>query len=365
MDEGLRQYLLEEVVPLGEKVGQGAYGYVEKVSVGGTVCAAKKIHQVLASTDVLRERFYSECRIMSQLRHPHIVQFLGVYLPSAEEIKKEESFEESSGFTPSSSLGLSFPWLIMEYLPINLDNFLKKKPLIPFSVKTSLLLDIAKGLYYLHSRKLPIIHGYLTAKNVFITLALEAKIAGFGNAMVVNLLSTRSAIYMPPEVFSSDGTRNGYSTSTDIFSFGVNILYMIVQEVPHNIKMPVVVDSSAKLIAVSEVQRRYFDKARMILADSSKPEHRLIKLAEECLRNDRIQRPCIQDLYHDLSHIKDRIPVYPLDRMMLTDIIRQNVVKVRTAAMSRISYNGDCSVILSLICSLSSTTNAIYRVMLS
>ena len=338
MDERLRQYLLEAVVPLGKKVGHGAYGYMEKVSVSGTVCAAKKIHQVLASTvigaEIIWESFYSECRIMSQLRHPHIVQFLGLYLPSAEEIKKEESFEESSGCTPSSFLGLSFPWLIMEYLPINLDNFLKKKPLIPFSVKTSLLLDIAKGLYYLHSRKLPIIHRHLTANNVLITLALEAKIAGFGDAIVVNLLSATdpvSTIYMPPEVFSSDGTRNGYSTSIDIFSFGVNVLYMIVQEVPHNIKVAVVVDSSDKLIAVSEVQRRerYFDKARTILADSSKPEHRLIKLAEECLRNDPFQRPHIHNLYDDLSLIKDCITVEPLDRMMLTYIIQQNIVKVR------------------------------------
>ena len=334
MNEELKEYLLETVVPLGKQVGHGAYGYVEKVSVSGTVCAAKKVHRVLIhnhdeGVEVFKRRFYSECKIMSQLRHPHIVQFLGVYLPSAEEIKKEESFELSVGNTPTQ--GLSLPWLIMEFLPINLDDFLKKKSLIPFSLKTSLLLDIAKGLYYLHSRKPPIIHRDLTAKNVLITPALEAKIADFGVARIVNPVSTTmsavpgAVVYMPPEVQSRDNSSAHYSTSIDIFSFGVNILYIIIQEFPDKLKQQVLSGSSNNLIAVSEVQRRerYFDKAHTILADSSKPEHRLIKLAEVCLSNSPFQRPNIDDLYHELSSIKGH-NVDPRDRLIGTDHSRQN-----------------------------------------
>jgi len=347
MIEELKDYLIETVKPLEIKVGHGAYGYVEKVLVGGTVCAAKKVHRVLIhnhdeGVEVFKRKFYGECKIMSRLRHPHIVQFLGVYKPSAEEIKREEIFEESIGSTPSTSLGLALPWLIMEYLPINLDDFLKKKPIIPFSVKVSFLLDIARGLYYLHSQKPPIIHRDLTAKNVLISPTLDAKIADFGVARIVNPFSTTMStgpgtiVYMPPEVLSRDDTSNGhahYFTSIDVFSFGVNILYVIVQEFPDKLK-PHVLHDEDHLIALSEVQRRqrYFDKARLHLNDPSKPEHGLIKLAEDCLSNNQFKRPPVQDIYQELDAINKLVPMTRMDRLVGLDLFRSNGVKVRAGA---------------------------------
>ncbi len=341
MDDELKDYCLS-VESLGKKVGHGAYGYVEKVLLGGTVCAAKKVHNVLVhnnddGVDVFKAKFYKECKIMSQMRHPNIVQFLGVHQPSAEEIKKE--LAESIG---SVEFGASLPWLIMEYLPTNLDDFLKKKSLIPFSVKVSLLLDIAKGLYYLHTRKPSIIHRDLTAKNVLLTQALEAKIADFGVARIVNPLSTTmtggpgTIVYMPPEVISRGDSNDGrihYFTSIDIFSFGVNILYMIGQEFPDKLKTSVVSDANCpeKLIAISEVQRRdrYFSLAHAILPDRDKPEHGLIKLAEDCLSNIPDKRPLIQELHSELSQIKDKMPMEPGDMVLGQNLVRRpNGVKV-------------------------------------
>ena len=347
MIEELKDYLIEAVEPLGKKVGHGAYGYVEKVLVSGTVCAAKKVHRVLIhnhdeGVEVFKRKFYGECKIMSRLRHPHVVQFLGVYKPSAEEIKKEEIFEESIGSTPSTSLGLALPWLIMEFLPINLDDFLKKKPVIPFSVKVSFLLDIAKGLYYLHNQRPPIIHRDLTAKNVLISPTLDAKIADFGVARIVNPFSTTMSagpgtiVYMPPEVLSRDDTSNcqaHYYTSIDVFSFGVNILYVVVQEFPDKLK-PHVINDQDQLIALSEVHRRqrYFDKARLILNDPSKPEHGLIKLAEDCLSNNQYKRPPIRDIYAELNAIKELVPVTKVDRLVGLDLFRPNGMKVSKQA---------------------------------
>lgn len=334
LNEQLQEYVLDAVEPTGRKVGIGAYGYVEEVEVSGTVCAAKKVHGALVhnndeGVEVFKRKFYSECKIMSKLRHPHVVQFLGVYLPSAEQIKREEISEATAGSTPPSSpQGLSLPWLIMEYLPVNLDDFLKSVPAIPCSVKTSLLLDISKGLYYLHSQTPAIIHRDLTAKNILITSALVAKIADFGVARIINpLSSTMSAgpgtiIYMPPEVHSREeaGERHAphYFTSIDIFSFGVNILYVIVQDCPVSLRQAVITDpdNHNELIAVNEVKRRdkYFTKAHSVLADSSKPEHRLIELAEACLNNNELKRPIIKDLLLELKKIKGEIHDELLER---------------------------------------------------
>ena len=43
----------------------------------------KKIHEVLLrqrDRTYIISRFETECRLLSQVRHPNIVQFLGVYL---------------------------------------------------------------------------------------------------------------------------------------------------------------------------------------------------------------------------------------------------------------------------------------------
>ena len=92
---------------------------------------------------------------MSQLRHPHIVQFLGVaYLP-----------------------GSPIPVLLMEKLHTSLDNLLETSPNIPLDVKVHLLTGTARGVVYLHSHTPPIAHRDLTARNILIDSGLIAKIA--------------------------------------------------------------------------------------------------------------------------------------------------------------------------------------------
>ena len=74
---------LHGVRPTGEEIGRGAYGRVFEVDYGGTVCAAKEVHEILlqyaqgGEHSKITEDFLRECQIWSTLRHPCIVQFLG------------------------------------------------------------------------------------------------------------------------------------------------------------------------------------------------------------------------------------------------------------------------------------------------
>ena len=318
----LAEYELRDVQTTKKQVGQGAYGYVEKVLVHGAMCAAKKVYRVLVhnnneGVETFKQKFFSECVIMSKLRHPHVVQFLGVYFPSDHQKKDEALLEASIGSNPPSTptpQGLSLPWLIMEYLPMNLDGFLIENHVIPYSVKSSLLLDMSKGLLYLHSQEPAVIHRDLTAKNILINSALVAKIADFGVARITDpfdctmSVGPGTIIYMPPEVQGGESAR--YFTGVDIFSFGVNILFTITQECPQNIRAATYPDpeDSNKLVAVNEVMRRerYFNKAHSLLDDrKTGPEYKLIGLAENCLRNDPHQRPSIQDLMGELKTLRE------------------------------------------------------------
>jgi serine/threonine protein kinase len=108
----LSSFVVPNVRPTRRELGKGSYGSVEEVEIPGAVCAAKKIHteflNIGSREDIshMISKFASECRLMSTLRHPHIVQFLGVcYLP-----------------------GERLPSLVMERLDTNLHDLLETTP---------------------------------------------------------------------------------------------------------------------------------------------------------------------------------------------------------------------------------------------
>lgn len=78
--------ILCEVKPTGKQIGFGAYGRVFEVNYEGTLCAAKEVHTLLLQyaqgddLEKIRDDFLSECQIWSMLRHPSIVQFLGIVI---------------------------------------------------------------------------------------------------------------------------------------------------------------------------------------------------------------------------------------------------------------------------------------------
>ena len=105
-------------------------------------------------------RFEEECLIHSQLRHPNIVQFLGVH------------FQQ----------GVRAPILVMEFLPTNLTSHIEQYNILPTDVNCSILHDVALALRYLHSQTPPIIHRDLSSNNILLTPNMTAKISDFGNA---------------------------------------------------------------------------------------------------------------------------------------------------------------------------------------
>jgi len=81
---------LHDVISTGKEIGWGAYGRVFEVDYQGTLCAAKEIHALLlqfsqdheTGTNKIVTDFLNECEIWSTIRHPCVVQFLGLnYAP--------------------------------------------------------------------------------------------------------------------------------------------------------------------------------------------------------------------------------------------------------------------------------------------
>ena len=212
----------------------------------GAICAAKTIHKNAAQVAVVAIRqasakFVRECQLMSTLRHPNIVQFLGLC------------------FFPGSRL----PALVMKRLLTNLHDLLDPetdpppppdapKPFFPLSLKCSILHDVASGLIYLHERSQPIIHCDLSARNVLLNSGMVAKIADLGVARIVPRIRAAATmtkapgdlVYMPPEAMESipgeenEDKQSKCDASIDIFSFGVVAIFTFCQTFPCNLLAP-------------------------------------------------------------------------------------------------------------------------------
>ena len=156
--------MLSHVQFTGTRIGGGAYGRVDEVAIPVSA-AAKTIYAFLQEIDGSGRgdevpkavtEFVKECQLMSTLRHPHIVQFLGVCF-----------------------LQGRLPALVMKRLLTSLHDLLAPetqpppgapRPLSFFTMglKCFVLHNVASGLAYLHERTPPVIHRDLSARNVLL-----------------------------------------------------------------------------------------------------------------------------------------------------------------------------------------------------
>ena len=312
---GLRPFVLSDVQLTGTRIGGGAYGRVDEVAFP-VAAAAKTVYAFLQESDGTVEdlpkaasEFVRECQLMSTLRHPNIVQFLGVT------------------FFPGSRL----PALVMEQLLTSLHDLLAPDasptqdavtPLAFFSMalKCSVLQDVANGLAYLHERSPPIIHRDLSARNVLLNSGMVAKIADLGVACIAphtrsSLTMTKgpgALIYMPPEAFApakSNKEKSKYNASIDIFSLGVVTIFTVGETFPCDPLEPNYVDEkSGLLVARTELQRRseYMGCVNIKLraCGQLRADQPFIRLIQQCLQNLPAKRPAIHEVQRLLKEAR-------------------------------------------------------------
>ena len=300
-----------ENVASTEALGTGSFGSVYEVEAHGLPCIAKCIHPVLIRYEqqlqgsrrrdmrrekaTIRERFYKECLLLSKLRHPNIVQFMGVArVPNTGE------------------------WaLIMEALFSDLGNLVEQHKKISDPIKVSLMLDVANGLLYLHSQNPPLIHRDLSAANILVSVDLRGKIADLGIAKLLDhgyLYSGQQTVqpgaiaYMAPEALKEIPQ---YDTKLDVFSFGAVLLYTINNEFPkvHEVDL-----------SFADVEEGRIQMAKRRTAINLAEGHCLLPLALQCLHDKSEKRPNTREIRDSIRYTSaqnKRREIIEIDKVLL------------------------------------------------
>lgn len=201
-------------------IGRGGFGVVYKgVLDDGTMVAIKKIIESDFQGDA---EFCNEVEIISNLKHRNLVSLRGCCVNEG----NNESYDER----------VSDRYLVYEYMPNgNLDDRIfpsinenkNRKPLT-WPQRKSIILDVAKGLAYLHYGVKPAIyHRDIKATNILLDADMRARVADFGLAKQSregqSHLTTRVAGthgYLAPEY----ALYGQLTEKSDVYSFGVVVL---------------------------------------------------------------------------------------------------------------------------------------------
>jgi len=185
-------------VEIKEKLGGGNFGVVYRGIWHGGEVALKK----LAKED--EESFFNEASVLGKLRHPNVVQYLGVHI------------------SPNGD-----KYIVMEFLSLGALNALLRK-----EENKSTTVDLvgmarqaAAGMVHLESSK--IVHRDVSLRNLLVSNGVDGlvvKISDFGLSKYVESESYRSSIegripikWSAPELLEY-GT---CSTKSDVYSFGI------------------------------------------------------------------------------------------------------------------------------------------------
>ncbi|KAL4621965.1 hypothetical protein ACB092_06G264400 [Castanea dentata] len=195
------------------KIGQGGYGNIYKGLLRQTEVAIKRLQSQGSQG---HSEFQMEVRVLSQLRHPNLVELIG---------SCPEDFA-----------------LIYEYLPNgSLEDRLScrdNSPPLSWQTRIRITTELCSVLVYLHSNKPhSIVHGDLKPSNILLDLNFVSKLSDFGicrmlfqdrsssnNTTVCHITDPKGTFaYIDPEFLQT----GELTTKSDVFSFGVILLQLL------------------------------------------------------------------------------------------------------------------------------------------
>ncbi|XP_044485915.1 serine/threonine-protein kinase STY13-like isoform X1 [Mangifera indica] len=219
-------------------IAQGTYGTVFRGVYDNQDVAVKLLDwgddsiATTAEITALRSSFRQEVAVWQKLNHPNVTKFVGASMGT--------SNLKIPAKNPSSNADNTLPpqacCVVVEYLPGGtLKQYLirNRRKKLAFKVVIQLALDLARGLSYLHSKK--IVHRDVKTENMLLDAHRNLKIADFGVARVEAQNpqdmtgETGTLGYMAPEVLQG----KPYNRRCDVYSFGICLWEIYCCDMPY------------------------------------------------------------------------------------------------------------------------------------
>ena len=243
----------DEIILTDEELGRGAWAVVKVAKFRATRVASKCLYSQIVS-DYNRLLFIREMNMAARVRHPNLLQFIGATL-EGELI------------------------ILTELMPTSVRRELENEYTFSPKQTTSISLDMARALNYLHlMHPDPIIHRDISSANVLLepgpNSSWRAKVSDYG---FVNLLQRLRTVTPGNPTYAAPEAENVtlQSPKMDIFSFGVLLVEMCTARFPE--------------VANHEPLIRSIQQPDMVA------------LIRQCLAEGRDARPSASDIITELS----------------------------------------------------------------
>lgn len=220
-----RWVMAQSDIKLGPILGSGASCIVYKGEYKRTPVAIKMMRESYSGQNIIQE-FQREVSAMVTLRHPNLVLFMGA------------SIEPSMMIISEFCAGESLYKLLHE----------RKNIMLHWRQKLKMIIDIARGMLYLHEANPPILHRDLKSLNLLLLDQVNTsndhilvKITDFGIARILEEAEARMTVrmgtchWMAPEVINSEP----YSLAADVYSFGIVVWEIAARDTPYRGVNPV------------------------------------------------------------------------------------------------------------------------------
>ena len=284
-----RDYVITGVQVLEKKtLGEGSYGVVYLGKYCGIMCAVKKLKQSMFPagreldqlSELVLQSFYNESEKLCKVRHPNIVQLLGLY----------------------EDKDTRLPVIVMELMHESLSRLLYRTKSLPLYIEVNICHDVVQALAYLHMLRPPIVHRDLSSNNILLSMEYRAKITDLGVAKVDkgsflnwdNTPAPGTLVYMPPEVRKVPAE---LSPAMDMFAVGVNLLQILTHKFPQpGPELASNVLGFSKMVPERERRREHLDMVGR--------SHSLRSILVDCLKDSARDRPSALKLCERLEKVK-------------------------------------------------------------
>ncbi|XP_021297768.1 LOW QUALITY PROTEIN: probable leucine-rich repeat receptor-like protein kinase At1g35710 [Herrania umbratica] len=283
-------------------IGIGGHGSVYKAELpSGKTVALKKLHRLNAEDPNFDKSFMNEIKFLSEVCHRNIVKLHGFCVHQRSMFLIYEYLERGSLCSVLTK--------DVEAIELN------------WSKRVDVVQGIAHALSYLHNDcSLPIVHRDLSSHNILLNSNLEAFVADFGTARMLELDSSNQTIlagtygYVAPELAYTMTV----TEKCDVYSFGVLALEVLMGRHPQELLSLFPSNSLLQNIMLSDIldprlsaPTSHIDTQKIVLVAT---------LAFACLPMEPKSRPTMKQVSNEFLYCQ-RSLAQPLGEISLLQLV--------------------------------------------